>query len=298
MNYPFDIQIRPKGPKVALLGGGNGLSASIKSALNYASSVVGIVSVADDGGSSGRLRSQLGISPPGDFRKTLVALSSAEKQSMLFEYRFVQGELAGHPVGNLILAGLIEMTGQNLVESLQIAGEIVKAQGRILPAALEPVVLNGEVGDAIVSGQANLAKTENIKRIFFNPKSPEVPLEVLAAINAADQIVLGPGSLYTSVLAVAAIPNIKEALRQNFEKLIYVCNLRPQPGETQNYGVYKHFCALLEHEIKPKYVIYDPSSEVPKDCEFPELITKVGLSSGNGGHDPIKLASILSSIEF
>lgn len=298
MSYPFDIIIRESGPKVVLLGGGNGLSASIRAAIEYATAVVGVVSVADDGGSSGRLRNQLGISPPGDFRKTLVALSPCSKQSLLFEHRFSYGELADHPVGNLILAGLIEMTGQNLVESLQIAAEILKAKGRILPAASVPVNLVGEVDGKLVFGQAMLAKTRNIKKIFFNPQNPDVPQDVIKAIQDADQVVLGPGSLYTSVLAVAAIPAICKSLNQNEDKLIYVCNLRQQPGETEDYGVYRHVKALHDHMIRPRYVIYDPNCEVFLDQDFPGLLKYPGLSSGKGGHDPLKLATVLKSLKM
>ena len=235
-------------PRVVALGGGHGLAASLKAIRRYAGAVTAIVSVADDGGSSGRLRATLAIPPPGDLRKCLVALADPGSVWVeTFEHRFTAGELEGHAVGNLVIAGLAATTG-DFELALAEAGRVLGAVGAVIPATREPVVLkatvraadgddgddgDGEGGERVaVEGQVAVANTDRIAGISLIPPDPMPPAAALEAIAAADQVVIGPGSLFTSVLAVVAVPAIADALRATSARKVYVCNLRgPGAGD-------------------------------------------------------------------
>ena len=204
--------------RVVALGGGHGLAASLSAIRRYASDVTAIVSVADDGGSSGRLRSAFGIPPPGDLRRCLVALADADSLwADAFEHRFTAGELEGHALGNLMIAGLAATTG-DFELALDEAGRLLGAVGRVIPATREPVVLKAVVraadgdGAADVEGQVAVGNSGRIAGVWLVPADPEPTPAALDALAAADQVVIGPGSLFTSVLAVVAVPAIREAL--------------------------------------------------------------------------------------
>ena len=203
-------------PRVVAVGGGHGLAASLRAARLYAGTVTAIVSVADDGGSSGRLRRQMGIVPPGDLRTCLVALADDDTLlARVFEQRFDSDadELTGHALGNLVLAGLMAAAG-DVQLGLDEAARLLGAGGRVIPAATEPVVLKASSEDGDIEGQTAVQRTPHIQRVSVIPADAVAPAPALAALAEADQIVVGPGSLFTSVLAALAVPGIAEGIRR------------------------------------------------------------------------------------
>jgi uncharacterized cofD-like protein len=254
-----------------------------------------IVSVADDGGSSGRLRELLHIIPPGDLRKCLIAL--AEPGSILasaFDHRFTEEELAGHSLGNLILAGLMDSTGDP-VAALDEACRLLGATGRVLPSTTEPVVLKAEAAGGPVTGQVAVNGTDHIRAVSLVPSDPPAPPAAVAALGVADQIVLGPGSLFTSVLAAVAVPGIREAVNASPAQRIYVCNLRPQDPETGSFDVAMHVEALLAHGVAVDRVVCDSSGIAVGEPAVP--VVDVALARPNGlAHDPARLAETLSDL--
>lgn len=255
----------PGGPSVVALGGGYGLSASLRAARRYAGEVTGIVSVADDGGSSGRLRRAFGIPAPGDLRRCLVAVAAeGSVWAEAFEHRFDGAELDGHPVGNILLAGLTETLGSfgaAIDECLRLLGSV----GRVVPATVEPVILKAVFRDPespqghnTVEGEVEVGRTSNLMSIAVVPENPTAPAEALDAIARADQLILGPGSLFTSVLAVLAVPSIRDAVQVAPGERIYVANLGEQHPETTGFDVADHVAALRLHGITIDTVLVDP----------------------------------------
>jgi uncharacterized cofD-like protein len=283
------------GPKVVAIGGGHGLAATLRAVRRYTDEVTAVVSVADDGGSSGRLRELLQIIPPGDLRMCLVAL--AEPGSFLagaFEYRFAEAELAGHSLGNLILAGLIG-GAPDPVAALDEACRLLGVRGRVLPATDDPVVLKAQAACGWVDGQVAVGATGNIEMVSLVPADPEAPSEVLNALREADQIVMGPGSLFTSVLAALAVPDIREGIRSSTARKIYVCNLRPQIPETEHFDVARHVEALVAHGVCVDTVVCDTSG-MPLGGPRVDIVD-ADLARPNGlAHDPVKLAPVLSDL--
>ena len=283
------------GPRVVAIGGGHGLAATLRAVRTYTDRVTALVSVADDGGSSGRLRELLHIIPPGDLRMCLVAL--AEPGSPLataFDHRFTEEELAGHSLGNLILAGLIDGAADPVV-ALAEAGRLLGVTGRVLTATTEPVVLKAEAECGEVTGQVAVNGTDRIHRVSLVPADPPAPAAAVEALAAADQIVLGPGSLFTSVLAAVAVPAIREGIDRSPAQTVYVCNLRPQDPETAGFDVAMHVDALVAHGVRIDRVVCDSSRIGIGDPAVP--VVDVPLARPNGlAHDPAKLASTLSDL--
>ncbi len=229
--------LTPGGPRVVALGGGHGLAATLTAVRSYASQVTAVVSVADDGGSSGRLRQAFGIPAPGDLRRCLVALGDPTSPwTGFFEHRFDAGELEGHALGNLVIAGLASATG-DFAAALEEAGRLVGCAGRVLPASTVPVVLKADADGGPVEGQVNVSSAGRISAVSLVPPDAPAPPAALKAIATADQVVLGPGSLFTSVLAAAIVPEVTEALAATSAQTVYVCNLRPQLPETDDFDV-------------------------------------------------------------
>ena len=283
--------------RVVALGGGHGLAATLAAARRYADDLCAIVSVADDGGSSGRLRAAFGIPPPGDLRKCLVALADPSSLwTSAFEHRFDAGELEGHAFGNLVLAGLAASTG-DFEEALAEAGRLLGAVGRVVPATVEPVVLKAVIRGAedSITGQAAVAKTEGIAGVSLVPADARTPAAALAALAAADQVVLGPGSLFTSVLAVVAVPEVRDALAATRARKVYVCNLRPQIPETAGYDVAAHVRALREHGLEVDVVLCHPDSLPLGRLDVECRVRPVARSDGMG-HDPGLLAAALEDL--
>jgi uncharacterized cofD-like protein len=269
--------------RVVALGGGHGLAATLTAVRRYANNITAIVSVADDGGSSGRLRDALGIPAPGDLRKCLVALAEpASLWARVFEHRFESGELEGHALGNLVIAGLITTTG-DFTTALEEAGRLMNVQGTVLPATTVPVVLKAHAASGEVEGQVAVQNVGRVSAVSLVPPDAPAPRRALDAIAAADQIVIGPGSLFTSVLAAVVVPQIRDALAATKATKIYVANLRPQIPETAGYDVAAHVDALVAHGVDVDVVLAD-TPERP-------------LTRPNGlAHDPARLAEALADL--
>jgi len=284
-----------QGPRVVAIGGGHGLAATLRAVRTYTDQVTAIVSVADDGGSSGRLRELLHIIPPGDLRMCLIALAEpGSTLAMAFGHRFDQEELAGHSLGNLILAALMDASGDP-VSALDEACRLLGIHGRVLPSATEPVVLKAEAAGGSVTGQVAVNGTGHISRISVVPSDPPAPPAALEALANADQIVLGPGSLYTSVLAALIVPRILEGCNRSSAQRVYLCNLRPQDTETAGYDVAMHVAALLDHGVTIDTVVCDSASISIGRTPVP--VVDVPLARPNGlAHDPTRLAQTLSDL--
>ncbi len=228
---PLDLS--PGGPAVVAIGGGHGLAQVLEAALGYASAITGIVTVADDGGSSGRLTSTMKIPPPGDVRKALLALSPEPSVfGELFAYRFDHGDIAGHSLGNLILASLTELLG-DFTTAIRTAEVMLGALGRVVPAAPVSLQLRAVIEGRSVEGQAAINSTRGrIEELTLVPKDVKAGAEALEAIVEADQIVVGPGSLYTSVITALMVPGLAHAVSAARGRLVFVMNLVTQDAES------------------------------------------------------------------
>ncbi|MBI3257779.1 MAG: uridine diphosphate-N-acetylglucosamine-binding protein YvcK [Actinobacteria bacterium] len=286
---------RAQGPRVVAVGGGHGLAASLRAIRTYASEITAVVSVADDGGSSGRLRDELGIPAPGDLRKCLVALGDADSiWTQALEHRFDAGPLSGHPLGNLMIAGLTGATGDFTVALYEV-GRLIGAVGRVLPATITPVVLKAEVSGREIEGQVNVAQSDHIATVSLVPADALTPQEVPEALAGADQIVIGPGSLFTSVLAAAIVPDVKAALAATSAQRVYVCNLLPQVPETSGFDVAAHVEALSAHGVVVDIVLCDLRSMALGNPGLP--VVERDLARPNGlAHDPHLLAKALAEL--
>ncbi|WP_042350720.1 gluconeogenesis factor YvcK family protein [Bacillus massiliigorillae] len=237
-------------PKIVIIGGGTGLSVLLRGLKQYPVDITAIVTVADDGGSSGRLRDDLDIPPPGDVRNVLAALSDVEPLvEQMFQHRFGQSnELSGHSLGNLILAAMTSITG-DFVHAIREMSKVLNVRGKVLPAANQSVVLHAEMEDGtIISGESKIPYSgKKIKRVFLSPNNIKPLSETIGAIRQADLIVLGPGSLYTSILPNLLVPNLGKEVCAAKAKKVYVCNLMTQAGETLNYSASDHVKAIYEH---------------------------------------------------
>jgi uncharacterized cofD-like protein len=283
-------------PSVVAIGGGHGTAVTLKAARRYAGVLTGVVSVADDGGSSGRLRELLNIVALGDLRKCLVAV--ADEDSALadaFERRYDEGELAGHALGNLILAGLIDATG-DLVLGVAEAARLLGARGDVLPATSELVVLKAEASGGTVNGQVAVKGTADIQRISLVPGDAQPPPLAVERIIEADQIVIGPGSLFTSVLAAVAVGGIAEAVATSEAQVVYVCNLDPEVPETEGFDVADHVAALARHNVTVDLVLCD-SIRGMRIGTTGARVHDVPLTGENTlVHSPAKLAQALAGL--
>ncbi len=236
-----------RGPKIVTVGGGTGLSTLLRGLKVYSSNITAVVTVADDGGSSGRLRREMGVQPPGDIRNCLTALAREEKLlTELFSYRFKTGDgLAGHSFGNLFLSAMTNVTG-DFERAIAASSEVLAVRGRVLPATLTDVRLWAELEDGRrIEGESNIPEAGGrIVKIGCTPENPPALPKVIDAIHEADYIVIGPGSLYTSVIPNLLVPDIADAIANAQVPRIYVSNIMTQPGETDNYSVADHLRAI------------------------------------------------------
>ncbi|KXZ17331.1 hypothetical protein AXI59_18045 [Bacillus nakamurai] len=309
-----------KKPKIAIFGGGTGLSVLLRGLKHKPVDITAIVTVADDGGSSGRLRDELQIPPPGDIRNVLAALSDVEPLvENLFQHRFNKGgDLTGHSLGNLILAAMTNITG-DFFHAVTEMSKVLNVRGRVLPAANTSVVLHAEMEDGqVVSGESTIPSYgQRIKRVFLTPEKIDPLPETIEVIRQADLIIIGPGSLYTSILPNLLVPKIGEEVVKAAAKKVYICNVMTQPGETLNYSAADHVKALNDHmeqpfidtilinnedipdEIKSKY-----AKELARPVDFNvEKLKAMGLEvirdqiitykNGVIRHDTHKVASLL-----
>ena len=236
-----------RGPKIVAIGGGTGLSTLLRGLKQYSSNITAIVTVADDGGSSGRLRREMGILPPGDIRNCIAALADEEKLlTELFQYRFHAGDgLSGHSFGNLFISAMTEITG-DLEQAIDASAKVLAIRGKVLPATLTDVSLWAKLADGrIIEGESKITEAMGqIRQIGCHPADPVALPAALAAIKEADYIIIGPGSLYTSIIPNLLVPAIRQALAQVTVPRVYVCNIMTQPGETDNYSVADHIRAI------------------------------------------------------
>ncbi|MGQ9887063.1 MAG: gluconeogenesis factor YvcK family protein [Aggregatilineales bacterium] len=249
----YEHRRRGRGVRVVAIGGGTGLPAVLRGLKLYTDNITAVVTVADDGGSSGRLRRELGVLPPGDLRNNIAALADDENlMTRLFQYRFSAGDLNGHAFGNLFITALAGVTG-SLEQALVETERVLNIQGRVLPATLHDVTLtatvrlpNGRI--TFISGESSIAEAGgHIERVQLSPASVEAYPQSVQAILDADIVVIGPGSLYTSIIPNLLVRGIVDALRASPAYKIYVCNVATQPGETDGFTVAEHVLALEDH---------------------------------------------------
>ncbi|NJO53055.1 MAG: YvcK family protein, partial [Leptolyngbyaceae cyanobacterium RM2_2_4] len=232
-----------RGPRIVVLGGGTGLSNLLRGLKIYSANITAIVTVADDGGSSGRLRREIGVLPPGDIRNCLAALADEEKLlTELFQYRFQAGDgLTGHSFGNLFLTVMSEVTG-DLERAIAASSKVLAVRGQVLPATLSDMRLWAELSDGRrIEGESHITEAQGkIVKIGCTPPNPPALPKALQAIREADYIIMGPGSLYTSIIPNLLVPEIAEAIAQRQVPRVYVCNIMTEVGETQGYTVSDH----------------------------------------------------------
>lgn len=241
---------KKKQPKVVIIGGGTGLPVLLRGLKKHPVDITAIVTVADDGGSSGRLREDMDIPAPGDIRNVLAALSDVEPLvEQMFQHRFQsKNELSGHSLGNLILAAMTSLTG-DFVHAIQEMSKFLNVRGKVLPAANQSVVLHAEMDDGtIVTGESKIPFSgKKIKKVFLSPRHIKPLSETLQEIKQADLIVIGPGSLYTSILPNLLVPGLGEEVARSKAKKVYICNLMTQAGETLDYSASDHIKAIYDH---------------------------------------------------
>jgi uncharacterized cofD-like protein len=292
--------------KVVGIGGGHGLAATLRAARSFADDVTGVVTVADDGGSSGRLTRELGIPPPGDIRNCLVALSDDGALAELFQHRFDQGVLTGHTLGNLVIAALTEITG-NFDQAVHQAGTLIGVEGRVFPATTTLVELGARVEGGEIEGQVAVAQTPApIQAVFLTPSDPPACSGAVDAILGADQIVLGPGSLFTSLIATLLVPGIRSALVATTARRVFVCNNRQQKGETEGLNASAHVGALLAHagaDSLDTVIVQIPEIDIDgvqvdrEALDFMNVeVIEADTCSSSGLHDPEKLAKVLAPL--
>lgn len=317
----YQKQRLSRGPIVTVIGGGHGLSVLLRGIKESTSNVSAVVTVADDGGSSGRLREELGIIPPGDLRNCLVALADTEPlMEKLFQYRFKGSTaLAGHSFGNLFIAAMNEVTG-DMETALKESSKVLAVKGRVIPASKVSVRLDAIMSDGtVVEGESQIPEArKKIRRVQLFPKKvPAVPA-ALEAIENSDAIILGPGSLYTSIMPNLLVEGVAKALKKSKAIKIYICNVMTQPGETDNYSASAHAKAILDHTGRGAidYVLVN-SAPIPKNfCEEngsqpvevdEEKINALGCGlikadliseTDAGRHDPDKLCKAVMKIIY
>jgi len=254
VNAVYQYRRRERGPKVVAIGGGHGLSVLLRGLKRHTANITAIVTVADDGGSSGRLRRELGVLPPGDFRNCIAALADDEAlTTQLFQYRFGNGEgLNGHSFGNLFITAMAEVTG-SFERAILESGRVLAIQGHVLPSTLCDVTLTADlraepVGVSRVAGESSITEADgSIKRVYLEPDDAPAYPDAVRTLLEADLIVAGPGSLYTSVLPNLLVPDVARAVAASRALKVYVCNVATQRGETDGYSAGDHIAALESH---------------------------------------------------
>ena len=315
---PEGRQTGPDGPpRVVAFGGGHGLAAALTAWRRITPELTAVVTVADDGGSSGRIRREMPVLPPGDLRMALAALTVDGELAALLQHRLGgTGALAGHPVGNLVLTGLTEMHGGDTVAALDVLAGMLGCRGRVLPMADVPLDLVAHVESTdpddpertrTIRGQVAIASTPgHVREILLSPPDPPVNDAVLAAIAAADVVSLGPGSWYTSVIPHLLVPRLRAALVASQARVVAVLNLEPQPGETDGFSPEEHLHVLQAHlgGVALHTVIADAESVVDRrgllsavrECGAELILASVAEAAGSARHDPVRLSAALASV--
>ncbi len=308
-----------KGPRIVAIGGGTGLSTLLRGLKEHTANITAIVSVADDGGSSGRLSEQLGLPAVGDIRNCLVALADAEPiMGDLLQYRFPSedGALAGHPMGNLLLAAMFELDGGDFEEGVRRMNRVLAVRGRVVPVSATPTVLHATLYDGTeVHGQSSVARTRWIERVWISPDDIRPSADALRAITEADIIVIGPGSLFTSILPGLLVPEVREAILASPALRVYVCNVATQQGETEGFDLADHVEALERHTapgladivlansqplvkpgrespVEPVRLRWPPTSRPGAQLVLEDVVDRANPHH----HDPVRLADALMRV--
>jgi len=321
-----------RGPRIVAIGGGTGLSMLLRGLKEHTSNLTAVVTVADDGGSSGKLREELGIPAVGDIRNCIVALADAEPlMGRLLQYRFPGGTatgapdadpgLAGHAVGNLLLAALCAVEDGDFEEAVREMNRVLAVRGRVVPATATPIVLHGRRtdGEELV-GQSVIGRTTGVERVWITPHDVRATKDALQAIAEADLVVIGPGSLFTSVLPAMLVPGIEEAVAACAALRVYVCNVATQDGETTGFDLADHVAALERHlapglvdlvlannrfdarppeswHAEPVRLRWPPSTDRGRGRRPPRLVLDEIVDEANAHHhDPVRLAAALIRI--
>jgi uncharacterized cofD-like protein len=244
----YAFRTRARGPRIVAIGGGTGMSTLLRGLKDFSSNLAAIVTVADDGGSSGRLREEYRILPPGDFRQCLVALADAEPlMKELFNHRFTEGSLGGHSFGNLFIMAMADITG-NFEHALRESGRVLAVRGAIIPSTLHDVTLVASVNGSMVEGESKIPKQNApISHVFLKPDNAELNPEAAMAIMNAEVIVIGPGSLYTSILPNLMVPGMTDTIKASPALKVFICNVASQHGETDNFNVSDYMRVLDDH---------------------------------------------------
>ena len=288
-----------RGPHIVAIGGGTGQSTLLRGLKEISSNITAVVTVADDGGSSGKLREELGVPPVGDIRNCIAALADAEPaMTSLMQYRFpakdAEPGLAGHALGNLLIAAMADITG-DFEEGVRQSNRVLAVRGEVVPVAAEALNLNAELADGtMLTGQSRIGRSRGIRRVWLSPASVEASHEAVAAIAAADLIVLGPGSLYTSLLPSLLVPGIRAALEAATGLRVYVANVATQLGETEGYTLSEHVAALAAHDVGHLIDVVlandDTTARVPEG--YPAEPVRIDLPS-SGDRPRLELASVV-----
>lgn len=325
-NLIYEKRLLIRGPKIVAIGGGTGLSTMLRGLKYYTSNITAIVTVGDDGGGSGTLREELGILPPGDIRNCILALADTEPlMEELLQYRFKEGNLKNQSFGNLFLAAMDGLSS-NFEEAVKKMSSVLAVTGRVLPVTLDDMVLKAKLENgSIIEGESNIPKEvirqkSKIKRIFIEPKKARALEEAVEAVLDADAIILGPGSLYTSVIPNLLVKDIRKALKDTKALKIYVSNIMTQEGETDGYSVSEHIKAIFKHggsgiidyvatntqeinnAIKERYLEKNAEPVKINEKDIMDLNVKViqgdfvTIRNGFVRHDPDKLAKFLMEI--
>jgi uncharacterized cofD-like protein len=284
------------------VGGGTGMSTLLRGLKEYTANLAAIVTVADDGGSSGRLRSEYRVLPPGDFRQCLTALAETEPlMASLFTHRFGgEGSLSGHSFGNLFIMAMAEITG-DFEHALAASGRVLRVRGQILPSTLQDVVLCANAGDEVRIGESRIPSgTTPIDQVFLDPPAPPINPEAEVSILDAELVVVGPGSLYTSILPNLLVDGMVEALRASPAVKVYCCNVATQPGETTGFTVSAHLDAIEAHVGGNlfDYVVVNSNYSLPLPPSAVEAaITRVTFDRERASRRPVHyiLADVVSA---
>jgi uncharacterized cofD-like protein len=309
-----------RGPRIVTIGGGHGLSTLLRGIKRYSNNITAVVTVADDGGSSGRLRQDLGILPPGDIRNCLAALSDDEAfMGQLFQYRFGdgQGGLDGHSFGNLFISALAEVTG-SFESAVAESGKVLAVRGRVLPATVHDVRLSADVvlpnstNEVRIKGESAIPKSNGrVRHVWLEPANPPAYPGVIQALLAAELIVIGPGSLYTSLLPNLLVPDLADAIRASRALKVFVCNLATERGETNGFSVGDHLRSIEAHVTGRLFDVvvannnYAP--QLPENVEFvriePDLKEDYKVRAADlvdmlypWRHDSVKLAQVVMDL--
>lgn len=313
-----------QGPRIVAIGGGTGLSTLLRGLKQYTSNITAIVTVTDDGGSSGRLVAETGIIPPGDIRNCLVALADAEKaMTDLFQHRFKGdfGSLSGHSMGNLLIAALVDQARGDFEKAIEIASDVLAIRGRVVPSTLVSCSLRAvmEDGSEVLGETAIVAEDKRIRRIYIEPKDVVPYQSALDAIAEADLICIGPGSVYTSVIPNLLVPGIAEALKDSKAPKAYICNVMTQHGESDSFTASEHVTAIQANVDHRSFDFVLVNTEMPSGASIekykgaeqyfvvpdPDRIKAMGFrvitgnfinEADNVRHDPMRVAAKLMSL--